>query len=257
MNKLNFNLYVGGKGAVSDRAGLANVATPPASGRWQPLAHSTLVDEVDKALQGLNMRIVNDTYKLDKGGSRMFGMLQIANCKDDGDFSFVAGIRNSHDKAIKAGLAVGLGVMVCSNLQFRGEIAIGTKHTLNIMDRLPLLVQGAIGALSTKWDEEGKRVQSYKDVGVSLSEGRDLLIQAAKSDVFPRTQFMDINDEWETPRHSEFKDRNVWSLFNAVTEHLKPRENSLGTTTWLLPMRTERLHAICDARCGLEVLANN
>lgn len=254
MNTLQFDLYVGGKGVSTDRSGLAGITTPDPVGRWHPIPHSLLVDEVDTALQSLNMRIVHDTYKLDNDGARMFGMLQIANCKDDGDFSFVAGIRNSHDKACRAGLAVGLGVFICSNLQFRGEIVIGTKHTTNILERLPQLVQGAIGQLGSKWDKEGVRVEQYKNHGISLREGNDLLIKAARAEVFPRTQFMDIADEWETPRHPEFKERNVWSLFNSVTEHLKPRANSNGSTLWQLPARTERWHAICDSECGLEVL---
>ena len=254
---LNFNLYVGGKGVSVDRTGLGNVETPVASGRWQPISHSSLIDEIDSSLKSLNMRIVHDVYKLDNDGSRMFGLLQIANCKSDNDFSFVAGVRNAHDKTIKAGLSVGLGVMVCSNLQFRGEIVIGTKHTINIMERLPLLVNKAIGELSTKWDDEGKRVQNYKDHGLTVSEGNDLLINAARSQVFPRTQLLDIMDEWQTPRHPEFKDRNVWSVFNAVTEHLKPRAQSTGSNLWALPERTERLHAICDSKCGLELFQKN
>lgn len=254
MNNLNFSLYVGGKGVTTDRAGLSRIPTPDPEGRWHPVAHSILVDEIDTSLKSLDMRIVNDTYKLDKDGSRMFGLLQIANCKSDSDFSFVAGVRNGHDRMVRAGLSVGLGVFVCSNLQFRGEIVIGTKHTTNIMERLPLLVKGAIGQLATKWDDEGKRVKVYKERELTLNEGRELLINAARSNVFPRTQLLDIVDEWETPRHSEFKDRNVWSVFNAVTEHLKPRENSIGSTLWILPQRTERLHAICDSKCGLETL---
>jgi hypothetical protein len=254
MNALNFGLYVGGKGQTTDRTGLSAVHTPDAVGRWQPLAHATLIDQIDSALGELKMRIVNDTYKLDKDGQRMFGLLQIANCKSDSDFSFVAGVRNGHDRMIRAGLSVGLGVMVCSNLQFRGEIVIGTKHTLNIMDRLPLLIAGAVGQLATKWDGESVRVQNYKEQGLTESEGHDLIIQAARADVFPRSQVMDIVDEWKSPRHPEFKDRNVWSVFNSVTEHLKPRAQSSGSTLWLLPNRTERLHAICDSKCNLPVL---
>ena len=255
MNKLNFNLYVGGKGTTTDRAGLDKIHTPDPVGRWMPIPHSTMINHADTALQALNMKIVHDVYKIDKDGKRMFGMVQVQNCKADGDFSFVVGIRNSHDKALRAGFAVGLGVTVCSNLQFRGEIVVGSKHTLNILERLPLLITGAVGQLATKWDEESKRVQVYKDREITNSQGHELLIQAARNEVFPRSQFMDIADEWKSPRHPEFQGRTVWSLFNSVTEYLKPRENSGGSTTWLLPARTERLHAICDSECGLEVLA--
>ena len=66
---------------------------------------------------------------------------------------------------------------------------------------------------------------------------------------------MDVISEWEMPQHEEFKDRNLWSLFNAATEHLKPRESSNGSTVWLLPIRTERLHNILDPIAGVEILS--
>jgi len=252
---IDFKPYVGGKGVVVDRNGLANVPTPDPVGRWFPVPHTTLVTELETALAPHNMKIVAETFKLDKGGQRMFGMLQVANCKQDNDFAFVVGLRNAHDKMIRAGLAVGLGVGVCSNLQFRGEIVIGRKHTTEILVDLPVLMIGAITKLSQKWDTQGKIVESYKGTSVGNLQARDLLIQCAKAEVFPRTQLMDVIEEWEAPRHPEFKDRNLWSLMNSVTEHLKPRENSTGSTLWLLPSRTERLHSILDPVAGVELLA--
>jgi hypothetical protein len=253
--KLNFNLYVGGKGMTVDRNGLAAVPTPEPEGKWRPIPHTTLVTEFEKALLPYNMSIVNETFKLDKGGKRMFGMMQIANCKPDSDFAFAVGLRNAHDKMIRAGLAVGMGVGVCSNLSFRGEIVIGRKHTTEILTDLPGLITGAIGKLAQKWDTQGKIVEIYKGHPITTSDGHDLLIECAKKEVFPRTQLMDVIDEWEMPIHPEFNDRNLWSLFNSVTEHLKPRQESNGSTLWLLPNRTERLHAVCDAVAGLEQLA--
>lgn len=256
MNDSNFKVYVGGKGAVVDRNGLANIPTPEPVGRWFPVPHMTLVTELETALQPHGMKIVAETFKLDKGGQRMFGMLQVGNCKAAGDdFEFAIGLRNAHDKMLRAGLAVGMNVGVCSNLSFRGEIVIGRKHTTEILTDLPLLMAGAITKLAEKWDTQGKIVTAYKGMDVSVTQGRDLLINCAKQEVFPRTQLMDVIDEWETPRHPEFKDRNLWSLFNSVTEHLKPRENSNGSTLWLLPNRTERLHSILDPVAGIELLA--
>ncbi len=253
---IDFKPYVGGRGVVVDRTQLAQVATPDPSGRWHPVPHITLVQELEKALAPRNMKIVNETFKLDKSGARMFGMLQVGNCQEAGeDFAFSVGLRNAHDKAIRAGLAVGMAVGVCSNLSFRGEIVIGRKHTTEILMDLPGLMEGAIVKLSERWNKQAEIVSAYKSVDISPIQGRDLLIQCAKSEVFPRTQLMDVIEEWEAPRHPEFQARNAWSLFNCVTENLKPRENSTGSTLWLLPSRTERLHTILDPVAGIPVLA--
>src|SRR5512137_1922074 len=169
---IDFKPYVGGKGVVVDRNGLANVPTPDPVGRWMPVPHMTLVTELETALKPHNMQIVNETFKLDKAGARMFGMLQVGNCKEAGDdFGFAVGLRNAHDKMIRAGLAVGMGVGVCSNLSFRGEIVIGRKHTTEILIDLPLLMSSAITKLAEKWDTQGKIVTAYKGMDVSITQG--------------------------------------------------------------------------------------
>ena len=252
--KLDFKVYVGGKGKTVDRNGLTSVPTPSPEGRWHPIPHIHLVTELENALAPHNMKIVNETFKLDKDGKRMFGMLQVANCKADTDFAFAVGLRNAHDKMIKAGLAVGMGVGVCSNLSFRGEIVIGRKHTTEILADLPLLMKGAINDLSVRWDKQTRIVEAYKNTDINKHQAQDLLITCARREVFPRTQLMDIIEEFQPPTHPEFKDRNLWSLFNSVTEHLKPRENSTGSTLWLLPQRTRTLHSILDPVAGIDAL---
>jgi hypothetical protein len=53
-----------------------------------------------------------------------------------------------------------------------------------------------------------------------------------------------VLEEWRRPKHPEFADRNAWSLFNAFTEVQKGG-------LWRLPRRTEALHGVMDAHCGL------
>ena len=128
----------------------------------------------------------------------------------------------------------------------------GRKHTTAILEDLPMLMTGAITKLAQRWNEQDKIVEAYKNTEVGKLQARDLLIQMAQRNVFPRTQFMDVMEEWEAPRHPEFKGRNLWNLFSSVTENLKPRENSSGSTLWLLQGRTERLHSILDPVAGIQ-----
>ena len=53
--------------------------------------------------------------------------------------------------------------------------------------------------------------------------------------------------EWREPRHPEFREgRTAWRLFNAFTEGLKGNLDAL-------PHRTQALHGLLDAACGLAV----
>lgn len=249
MNTSNLVLHCGG--SAVDREGLAKFAAPEPSGRWHPVAHSVLLDTVEKELAKLNMRIVSESFGIAQEGLRMFGLLQIANGTNSDEHAWVAGLRNSNDKSFPAGLAVGSRVFVCDNLAFSSEIVFARRHTTNIMNDLPMLVARACGELAAKWDTQDQRIKAYKATGLDNRDAKALLFDAFQQEVFNTQQIRPVIDEWLTPRHPEFKERTVWSLFNAVTENLKPRASSKGHSLWDLPARTTRLHALCDAACGV------
>jgi hypothetical protein len=50
------------------------------------------------------MRIVTEAHGLSADGSRYFGLLQVVNGQEQADYSYVLGLRNSHDKRFPAGL---------------------------------------------------------------------------------------------------------------------------------------------------------
>lgn len=250
MNKLNLILHCGGSKATRDD--IAKVKTPSPEGRWFPIGHLDYVNRLEGELHKLNMKVVNESFGLSNEGNRMFGLLQIGmEGQNSNDYSWVAGIRNSHDKTFPAGLCVGSGVFVCDNLAFSSEITLARKHTTNIMRDLPMLVTKATGLLAEKWDIQNQRIEAYKNTEITNKGAAWLLLNALRQSVFPKTKIDDILTEWLEPRHPEFKDRNVWSLFNCVTEHLKPRETAKNSI-WDLPARTTRLHSLCDSECRID-----
>lgn len=254
MKNLNLILHCGGSPATREQ--LKAIRTPAATESHFPIPHIELVNQVESRLNEHGMRIVTEAYGMANEGQRMFGVLQVANGHNSEDYSWVCGLRNSHDKRFPAGLCVGSGVFVCDNLAFSSEIVFGRKHTTNIMRDLPILVGTAIGKLGTSWTSQDVRIEAYKNTELSKGDAADLLLDALSQDVINTRQILPAFQEWRKPRHEEFaENKNVWRLFNAVTEVLKPAEgrNSKGHYLFELPARTQRLHAICDAACGLEL----
>lgn len=254
-NKLNMMIHCGAE-YTPDVDAVRNVITPPKTGSWHPIPHHYLINEVQKRIEEAGLQIVAESHALTakgaKGkagdGSRYFGMMQVepANIIErNDDFSFVVGLRNSHDKAFAAGLVLGTGCFVCDNLCFSGEIKLARRHTVNIMRDLPNVINRAVSRLVESRTAEVDRVNTYKTTEFSKLEASDALIQLLKSKAFPKIKIDEVIEQWETPNHPEFQPRTAWSMFNAVTEVLK------STSIMMLPDRTTKLNAAMDTICGL------
>lgn len=244
MNKANLILHCGA--AKVEREALAAVTTPASTETWFPIPHISFVEQVETALAAANMRVVEQAHSLTKEGNRYFGLLQIANCQSTGeDYSYVLGMRNSHDKSFPGGLVVGSQVFVCDNLSFSGEIRIARKHTRFIMRDLPTLTANAIGMLAEKWTLMNDRIAKYKTTEISDRDAHDFVIRSLDVGATTLQQVPAIINEWRAPRHPEFaQDKTAWRLFNAFTEIGK--EVSLT----MLSKRTINLHGLMDAQVG-------
>jgi len=228
------------------REQVMEVKTPSPTDTWYPIAHETLISRVEQALGSLNMRVMEQAHALTKNGDRYFGLLRVANCqKTADDYAYVLGLRNAHDKAFTASLAVGASVFVCDNLSFSGEITIARKHTRFIEQDLPKLTGNAVGLLAQKWSVMNDRIAQYKQTMLTDSTAHDFIIRATDINACTLQQIPSILKEWRTPRHPEFaKDKSAWRLHNAFTEVYKE------TSLTLLPQRSIRLSGLMDAQVG-------
>lgn len=251
MNTSKLMLHCGGY--VATREQIAAVRTPAATATWQPVPHLDLLTTVEKALTNYNMRVVTSAYALAHEGTRFFGLMQVAmnDRPETKDHGFVVSLRNAHDKAWRILMGVGSSAFVCDNLAFSSEIEVARKHTSHVIIDLPKLVNGATGLLAERWSDQETRIERYKTHELTDSQANDLIVRAYEGGVTPITIVPDVINEWHKPRHPEFAPRTVWSLFNAFTECLKPREDGSKGSLWALPRRTTALHGLMDAQVGL------
>jgi hypothetical protein len=225
------------------------VITPQSTSTWTPVRHGDLVDAVVDSLSGTGLSVVEDHYALTRNGDRLFGLLTLGSGGNlTGDHAVTIGIRNSHDKSFQVGLAIGSRVFVCDNLAFSSEVVIKTKHTRFVNNRLPRLVADGVAKLVEHRHAQEKRIACYKESTVeSQAHLHDLVLRAYRAKAIPARAIADVVAEFEEPRHPEFRDWTLWSLFNGFTEVLK----SYGE----LQPRTQRLHGVFDAEVGPKLLA--
>jgi len=249
MSHLNLCLHTGAKTATLDR--VYGVPTPAGTDTWQPIAHSHLIERVHEGLANNELRVVQQAHGLSQDGGEYFGLMQVANGQDDGDFGLVVGVRNSHTKKFPAGLVLGSGVFVCDNLAFSGEIKIARKHTRFIVRDLPALVLKAIGRLIGMRTTQAQRFAKYKTTEISDRDVHSVLVRACVAGCLGSTSLLDVLRQWKEPNHLEFREggKTLWRLFNGFTEVWKERPLNI------LPKLTMCLQGLLDPLCGFQTLA--
>ena len=230
-------LHAGGKLAGIDE--IRGLAVPEPTATWQPVPHALVIDQVMRTVESTGLAVSERSFAIAKDGMRMFGILTLAGGTD---YATTIGIRNSHDKTFPVGLALGSRVFVCDNLAFSSEVTISTKHTRYVLDRLPRLIGEGVAKLVAKRVHQERRIELYKQEPVrGLAHLHDLVLRSYRAKAIPARAIAEVLEQYEQPKHPEFREPTMWSYFNAVTEELKEYGD--------LQPRTQRLHGVIDADC--------
>ncbi len=212
-------LHCGGKAA--DRLALAEVIKPDQTDTYHPVGHLELIEKVDGIAQELLHRtLVRESFGLAREGKQMFGVLTYRNGEDE-EMGLSIGIRNSYDKTMSIGVALGGRVFVCDNLAISGEIRIVRKHTAGVWQSIEDMTISTLYKHRPVWDALKSDVEMMKQVKISDLHGHELLGRLIGAEVLSPRQIPVAYREWDTPSLPDFEPRNLWSLYNSVNSALK------------------------------------
>ena len=219
-NEMNgLMLHCGSEAANLDQ--VKAVPVPQATDTWYPVAYGEAVDYMKaQAARVLGLEVESEGYGLNAKGDQMFALLTMKTDSTEGGLSI--GMRQSYNKSLALATAVGRQVFVCDNLMFSGDaFQVIRKNTKNVWADFRRMVaaqlQGALG----HYAQMEKDTALMKAMPCHLDRGFAVLGVALGKGLLTPTQATVAYGDWRKPRHEEFSDRNVWSLYNAVTEGLK------------------------------------
>jgi hypothetical protein len=128
-------------------------------------------------------------------------------------------LQNSFDRSLRVSFALGMVRLVCLNgmTTLENEFGMTRKHSSNVEI-------GFIGdALDKAKGSFAKAAQGFSvlgDVDITQEQGRNILGQLNKSKVLSNIVKDGILKVWENPIREEDEARNLWTLYNAATQHL-------------------------------------
>jgi len=128
-------------------------------------------------------------------------------------------LQNSFDRSLRVSFALGMVRLVCTNgmTTLEKEFGMTRKHSSSVEI-------GFIGdALDNARGSFQKAAQGFSVLGdheISQEQGRNILNQLNKGKVLSNVIRDGIMKVWENPTHEEDEARNLWTLYNAATQHL-------------------------------------
>ena len=194
------------------------VATPTPTPSWRPMPHGDIIDHLHAAANNNGVRVLSDSHLLARDGNRYFGLFQIDVPSRNGDIASVIGLRNSHDKSMRAAVCAGDAPFVCSNLCFSNEIVLGRKHTAGLShSAVEWLLSEAIEQLLEKRELTERRNDRLRTTFIDDSQAHDIAVRAMRAGACAPSHLARVVDQWHEPEHAEFKARTAWSLQNAFS----------------------------------------
>jgi hypothetical protein len=221
----NLILHCGGQ-RVNTLQELDLIPVPEQTRTYRPVPHphAELVRFIRKVgddmltTRGYEHRL--DQYGVAAEGRRFFG-ISTYTPEDGGDLGLCIGYRNSYDKSMSVGVALGASVFICDNLALSGEITILRKHTKGVWEALQEMAITSIYRAGTRFRQVQADAQALKALPLERQQGYRLLGGLFGEDVLSVRQLVKAAEQWDKPVHEDFQPRNAWSLYNACTEALK------------------------------------
>ena len=201
---------------------LRMVPLPPETRTYKPVSHYDLAKNLAEVSSGLlrGYELENAQYGLARDGNQMFAVHTYRNGMSS-SMGLSIGFRNSYDKSMSVGIAIGASVFVCDNLALTGDIAIMRKHTQNVWNDLEELI------ITTVYRSQHNFIRIVEDAEImrgkylSNDDAYRLIGLLYGNDIITPRQIPIVKKEWLNPTHEDFEERSIWSFYNACTEALK------------------------------------
>ena len=204
-----------------DRATVFGIQPPSHTRSWKPVSYADAVTVLHETVERrLGLELVHEEYALNKAGTQLFHVARFDHGTDESGLAI--GLRQSYDKSLALGVAAGAQVFVCDNLCFSGsDFRVMRKNTTNVWEDFRALIRAQVAHSLGAFDAMQVDFDKLKSVPCNLRRGFAYLGVLQGEGILKPNQATVAYADWREARHEEFADRNLWGLYNAVTEGLK------------------------------------
>jgi hypothetical protein len=128
-------------------------------------------------------------------------------------------LQNSFDGSLRASFCGGILRLRCLNgaVSIEREVGLTQKHGSQVSVKF---VADALVKARAAWDKSIQTFSRLSDVSITQAQGENILANLGEGNVFSGKVLEGIKAIWANPSYKEDESRNLWNLYNAVTQHL-------------------------------------
>ncbi len=207
------SLLVHRGGQIVTRDDLALVPVPEATDSYVPVPHNHLADTLSTIGRDIlkGFTLTKEQYALAREGQQMFGVLAFRS--DHSELGLSIGFRNSYDKSMAIGIAIGAEVFVCDNLALTGDITIMRKHTVNVWSSLEDIAISTLYRSQRNFQKIVEDSETLKGRMLDDSEAFKMIGLLFGHGILTPRQLPAVKKEWLNPSYDDFKPRTMWSFY--------------------------------------------
>lgn len=197
------------------------IPLPEQTESYIPVSHHHLADKIFSLSTEIlkDYTLSGESYAISRSGEQLFALINFK--RENAELGLSVAFRNSYDKSMSLGIAIGAQVLICDNLALHGEIAVMKKHTKNVWIEFEDIAIASLYKSQRNFEKVVEDSVRLKGLTLTNDDAFRLMGMLYGHGVVSPRQLTTLKDEWLHPSHQEFSERNKWAFFNATTEALK------------------------------------
>ena len=220
---MNAKMSVGGWTEVKDYDMLSNLEFESQGPRHVPVPHDYAIEFFKNSLMEHNIEIIRERAMLSPDTMKLMFVADVRpNGKAEEGFVFSVGFINNNDRTKAFTGIAGTTVYVNNAQWYVSDNSFKTRHTTTVREMLAERSAHIINWFNEYYQQQSGVIERMKNTQITDKDvGGLVLAYIREKYVLSSTNIKRIVDEWDKPKHEEFKPRTLWSLQNACAEVFK------------------------------------
>ena len=199
------------------------ITWPSFESSYTPISHSNVLDMLREEGDKNNLVLSNLKMIGNNSGTKLLGIMDVIG--DDLNYGMRVAFRNSYDKSIPFGLALGAVVFICSNSVIAGEVNYRRKHVGDAITDTKEYISEGLKYIKETYIKSIKDADRLSGIGITAPVAYELIGKMfIEEEIINSMQLNIVKDQLlNSQNFTPITAHNftAWDLYNAVTESLK------------------------------------